>query len=198
MGYTATQPYYIVRWTTQWPGLLYKFGRERSTLQRNRIISSAPRGLQDRTLSARQSSRSTTHLSHVQASPYPRAPAHEPQSAPSAALRSLPAPLHHSRLRARQLGSTSVAPHRIVGHRAAGPGLYRGSYFRSCPLARRYTQRPHNEAHDHAPHLAPPGKRRGGCWWQEEEVHEVREEVQEMRDEALPFATAVVTAGAAA
>eukprot|EP00964_Phaeocystis_antarctica_P106472 scaffold71342_cov65-Phaeocystis_antarctica.AAC.4 len=33
-----------VRWTTQWPGLLYKFGLERSTLQRNRIILSAPGG----------------------------------------------------------------------------------------------------------------------------------------------------------
>ena len=51
--------------------------------------------------------------------------------------------------------------------------------LRSClPCHHRirlYTQRPHNEAHDHAPHLAPPGNRRGG-----EEVQAHQAEVGEI------------------
>ena len=142
--YTATQPYYIV---------CTPRAARQNTICNTKLLQIKSFSFDDPSL--------------ARPGPYPRAPAHRQAPRPALSSRATTPAHDHatSPLHAHaHITRTLVAPHRIVGHRAAGPGLYRGSYFRSCPLARRYTQRPHNEAHDHAPHLAPPGKRRGGCW----------------------------------
>ena len=74
--------------------------------------------------------------------------------------------LHHVAVaRGPHLRCASSAAPRVSG---SSPHLLRAPCSRPIVRhrlgARRYTQRAHDEAHDPAPHLAPPRNGRGGCW----------------------------------